>query len=164
MQAASTQEFYRNVRAVVPALRSNEQLRLIHGQTELREDSTTLQSLGILHGSTVFAVIRTVGGSDPRVTMLLSCPEKNIGGVKTPSLRACPHCGALVEHTDACKHMKCPVCSKEFCFICLSKRDTSGGQSQNRWFAALWGQTGWQCGRHNSPCTSAARQTSIPNN
>ena len=75
MQGAWTQEFYRNVRAVTPVLQSNQQLRLIHGQTELRENSTTLQSLGIHHGSTVFAVIRTVGGSDPRVTMLLNCPN-----------------------------------------------------------------------------------------
>ena len=163
MQVASVQEFYRKVQAVTPALKSNQQLRLIHGQSELREGPTTLQDLGIHHGSSVFAVIRTVGGGDPRVTMLLNCPEKNIGGVKSPSLRACPHCGALVEHTDACKHMKCPACSKEFCFICLSKRDTNGRQSQFGWMAFL-GQTGWQCGRYNSPCAPAERQTSIPNN
>ena len=102
---------------MAPALNSNQQLRLILGQTELREDSTTLQSVGIVHGTTVFAVIRTVGGSDPRVQLLLSCPDKSIYGVTTPSTRACVHCGALVQHTDACKQMKCPACSQEFCFI-----------------------------------------------
>ena len=163
MQVASVQEFYRKVQAVAPALKSNQQLRLIQGRNELREGPTTLQDLGIHHGSSVFAVIRTVGGGDPRVTMLLNCPEKNIGGVKSPSLRACPHCGALVEHTDACKHMKCPACSNEFCFIFLSKRDANGRQSQFGWMI-FQGQTGWKCGRYNSPCASAARQTSIPYN
>lgn len=111
------------MRAIAPALNSNQQLRLIHCQTELREDSTTLQSAGINHGTTVFAVIRTVGGSDPCVEILQGCPDKNIYGIATPSTRACVHCGALVQHTEACKQMKCPACSKEFYFICLRKRD-----------------------------------------
>ena len=69
-QLAALSQFYQKVRVVAPALNSNQQLRLILGQTELREDSTTLQAAGIVHAATVFAVIRTVGGSDPRVQML----------------------------------------------------------------------------------------------
>ena len=130
------------MRAVAPALNSNQQLRLILGQIELREDSTTLHSTGIHHGSTVFAVIRTVGGSDPRVQVLQTCPDKNIYSVTTPSTRACVHCGALVQHIEACKQMKCPACSKEFCFICLRKKDVGG----------------YKCGN----CQPAPRQTSIP--
>ena len=123
-------------------LNTNQQLRLIHGQTELREDSTTLQAVGIAHATTVFTVIRTVGGSDPRLQMLQNCPDKNIYGVTTPSTRACVHCGALVQHIEACKQMKCLVCSKEFCFICLRKKDVDG----------------YKCGN----CKPAPRQTSIP--
>jgi len=131
------------------------------GKTDLRENSTeSLLEKDIRHGSTVFAVVRAIGGSDPRVTWLLECKEKAIAGVKTPSLRACPHCGALVEHSADCKHMKCPACGKEFCFICLSKRDDKAG-SGGGWLTFL-GQAGWQCGRYNTPCTSAPRQTNIP--
>lgn len=132
------------------------------GKIELSDYSTqSLQDAGIHHGSTLYTVIRTVGGDDPRIKLLLECKEKVIAGVKTPSMRACPHCGAIVEHTDACKHMKCPACSKEFCFICLSKRDDKGRPGGQGWFA-LFGQTGWQCGRYNAPCASAPRQTNIP--
>ena len=126
MQLATLSQFYQKVRAVAPALNSNQQLRLILGQTELREDSTTLQAAGIVHAATVFAVIRTVGGSDPRVQMLQGCLVKTIYGVTTPSTRACVHCGALVQHTEACKQMKCLACSGEFCFICLRRRTPEG--------------------------------------
>lgn len=161
MQDASILQFYKKVQEIAPALASNEELRLIVGKTELRENSTqSLQDTGIRHGSSVFAVIRTVGGSDPRITWLLECDEKVIAGVRTPSLRACPHCGALVEHSAACKHMKCPACGKEFCFICLSKRDNKPGGGLS--WVPFYGQTGWQCGRYNAPCTPAPRQTNIP--
>ena len=123
-------------------LHGSQRLQLIIGQTYLHDDeSATLQSLGLRHGSTVSAVISMMGGSDPRIKMLLECPNKDIGKVESPSLRACPHCGALVQHTDACKNMKCPACKKDFCFICLNK---SGGYS---------------CGNN---CRPANRQTSIP--
>ena len=142
IQLATLSQFYQKVRAVAPALNSNQQLRLVLGQTELREDSTTLQAAGIVHATTAFAVIRTVGGSDPRVQMLQRCPDKTIYGVTTPSTRACVHCGALVQHTEACKQMKCPACSGEFCFICLRKKDSGG----------------YKCGN----CKPAPRQTNIP--
>ena len=161
MQDGSIGQLFKKVKEVVPTLQCNQQLRLIMGEIDLREDSTqSLQDTGIRHGSSVFAVIRTVGGSDPRITWLLECDEKVIAGVKTPSLRACPYCGALVEHSAACKHMKCPACGKEFCFICLSKRDDKAGGGVS-WFL-FYGQTGWQCGRYNAPCAPAPRQTKIP--
>ena len=41
---------------------------------------------------------------------------------RVPSIRACPTCGKLVEHTGAmCKNIFCPRCSVEFCFVCLAK-------------------------------------------
>ena len=154
-------QFYQKAQEIAPALKGNQELRLLMGKTELREDSTqSLQDIGIRHGSSVYAVVRAKGGSDPRITWLHECEEKVIAGVKTPSLRACPHCGALVEHSAACKHMKCPACSKEFCFICLSKKDDKAGGGLS-WFTSF-GQAGWQCGRYNAPCTPAPRQTNIP--
>lgn len=97
------------------------------------------------NGSSIHIAMRLKGGSDPRVQMLQSCPNKDVIGVSTPSIRACPFCGALVQHIDACKQMNCPACSKEFCFICLKKKEGN-----------------WQCGSWNTKCTPAPRQTSIP--
>ena len=97
------------------------------------------------NGSHVSIMMRQRGGSDPRVQMLQSCPNKDVIGVSTPSIRACPFCGALVQHIDACKQMNCPACSKAFCFICLKKNEG-----------------GWQCGSWNAKCSPAPRQTYIP--
>ena len=161
VQDATIAQFYREAENKFQPLKNDETLRLIMGKTHLSNNSTqSLQDAGIHHGSTVYAVIRFVGGSDPRIQWLLECEETAIAGVKTPALRACPHCGGLVQHTGACKHMKCPACSKEFCFICLSKRDETsrGGLS----WLPLFGQTGWQCGRYNTACAPARRQTKLP--
>ena len=97
------------------------------------------------NGCHVNIMMRVRGGSDPQVQMLQSCPNKDVIGVSTPSIRACPFCGALVQHTDACKQMNCPACSRAFCFICLKKNEG-----------------GWQCGSWNTQCTPAPRQTYIP--
>ena len=97
------------------------------------------------NGCHVSIMMQVRGGSDPRVQMLQSCPNKDVIGVSTPSIRACPFCGALVQHTDACKQMNCPACSRAFCFICLKKNEG-----------------GWQCGSWNTKCTPAPRQTYIP--
>ena len=101
--------------------------------------------VGLSNGSYVYIMIRVRGAGDPRVQMLQSCPNKDVIGVSTPSIRACPFCGALVQHTDACKQMNCPACSRAFCFICLKKNEG-----------------GWQCGSWNTKCTPAPRQTHIP--
>ena len=162
VQDATVAQFYQEAENKLQPLKSNEKLRLIMGKTDLRENSTqSLQDVGIHHGSIVFAVIRVVGGSDPRIQWLLECEETTIAGVKTPLLRACPHCGGLVQHTGACKHMTCPACSKEFCFICLSKRENNTSRGAMSWLSLL-GQTGWQCGRYNTPCAPAPRQTKMP--
>ncbi|XP_007551456.1 protein ariadne-2-like [Poecilia formosa] len=76
---------------------------------------------------------------------LRECPEVQIeltGGVKgCPSVRACPTCGSLIQHTGiGCKNMKCPQCKMSFCFGCL--------------------KTGSCCGL--CPGGIAPRQTSIP--
>lgn len=78
--------------------------------------------------------------------MLRNCPRKTIFGVVgCPSLRACVSCGMMIEHVEACKHMRCR-CGKEFCFICLKLKEPSG----------------WKCGSYNEACTVAAVQTTIP--
>ena len=71
------------------------------------------------------------GGSDcknprcqsdgPKFAKLLSCPMKTIYGRECPSLRACPGCGAIIEHIDACMQMDCMWCKFKFCVICLRK-------------------------------------------
>jgi len=84
-------------------------------------------------------------GIDPRLSTLKQCVKKTVVGVaKVPSIRACPKCGMLIEHTSACKHMVCP-CGAQFCFICLKEK--SG--------------TTWSCGTFNSVCPIASIQTKI---
>ena len=142
LQDATCADLYKGIKEKVPAL-NNAPLRVIDGKKELSDDSTLLTDKTT--NSTFFTVMTQRGGSDPRVQMLQSCPNKDVVGVSTPSIRACPFCGALVQHTDACKHMNCPACSRAFCFICLKKNEG-----------------GWQCGSYNSKCTPAPRQTYIP--
>jgi len=80
---------------------------------------------------------------------LRTCPEKDIKylrGLKAPSLRACPNCGSLIQHADACKHVTCKECKVKFCFVCL--RICYEGSSF--------------CGSYNVQCSVAERQTKIP--
>ena len=126
-----------------------EEVGLITGMKYLNNymhKRITDSEISLSHGSCISIVVTQRGGSDPRVQMLQNCESKDVIGVITPSMRACPYCGALVQHIDACKQMNCPACSKAFCFICLKKND--GG--------------GWQCGNWNTRCTPAPRQTHIP--
>ncbi|KAF3697856.1 hypothetical protein EXN66_Car013537 [Channa argus] len=56
--------------------------------------------------------------------MLKYCPEAiftSVEGVTgCPSVRACPTCGILLQHSNTgCKNTVCPRCTKEFCFVCL---------------------------------------------
>jgi len=136
-------DVFAEVRKKIPV---GEGLILNTGTKELNNCmNDKISSVGLTHMSSVCVVMRQRGGSDPRVQMLQNCSNKDVVGVSTPSIRACPHCGALVQHTDACKHMTCPACSREFCFICLRKKEG-----------------GWQCGSYNSKCSPASRQTYIP--
>ena len=85
------------------------------------------------------------GGEDPRLRTLRDAPLKKVVGVETRGTRACPNCGMLIEHIQACKHMSC-LCGTQFCFICLKMKAGST----------------WSCGVFNSKCTPAPVQTSIP--
>lgn len=86
-------------------------------------------------------------GQDPRLKILKTCPTKTVVGVPMcPDVRACPKCGLLIQHKDACKQMECP-CKQKFCFICLTVANESGR---------------YQCGSWNTKCVVAPRQTTIP--
>uniref|UniRef100_A0A3P9H8W6 RING-type domain-containing protein n=1 Tax=Oryzias latipes TaxID=8090 RepID=A0A3P9H8W6_ORYLA len=55
---------------------------------------------------------------------LRTCPDitfESVGGVKgCPSIRACPTCGSLVQHSSKyCKSIVCARCKVKFCFVCL---------------------------------------------
>uniref|UniRef100_A0A3Q2DUQ2 Probable protein ariadne-2 n=1 Tax=Cyprinodon variegatus TaxID=28743 RepID=A0A3Q2DUQ2_CYPVA len=55
---------------------------------------------------------------------LRECPEIQIqtedGAKGCPSVRACPTCGSLIQHTGiGCENVSCPRCHMEFCFSCL---------------------------------------------
>ena len=78
--------------------------------------------------------------------LIHTAPYKEVIGVRCPSIRLCPKCGCKIEHERDCKHMKCPTCFTEFCFICL--RTKQGGQ--------------WQCGKYRDKCAVAQIQTVIP--
>ncbi|XP_039899509.1 probable E3 ubiquitin-protein ligase ARI8 [Simochromis diagramma] len=83
---------------------------------------------------------------------LKECPDIIFDSVKgvdgCPSVRACPTCGLLLEHSKRhCKSLVCPRCKVKFCFVCLkifTECTTTSGIS--------------------APCSSgvAPRQTSIP--
>ncbi|XP_048018108.1 uncharacterized protein DDB_G0292642-like [Megalobrama amblycephala] len=84
-----------------------------------------------------------LGCSNSDLNMLRDCkmislPLSGDKNIQCPSIRACPDCGMLIEHTGGCKNMVCCNCKRRFCFICLKSS--------------------------NGCCTSgvAPRQTSIP--
>ena len=62
-----------------------------------------------------------------------------------PDTRACIKCGEGINHKEGCKHMTCPSCKEEFCFVCLKKWPCASGH-------AVWGQQ----------CQVAPRQTKLP--
>jgi len=85
-------------------------------------------------------------GAEGDIRTLKECSTKKIGDVEgCPDTRACPKCGLLITHTDACKHMACR-CGCNFCFICLKTQDASGK---------------WQCGSYSAACPIAPRQSTI---
>jgi len=76
--------------------------------------------------------------------ILKECEPKTIGSVSgVPSIRECPKCSQLINHTSACKHIECSLCKEKFCFVCL-KRMVNGA---------------WQCGSSGDVCPIAARQS-----
>lgn len=86
-------------------------------------------------------------GAEGDLETLRKCGTKTIGSVEgCPDTRACPKCGLLISHIDACKHMTCK-CGCNFCFVCLKTPDANGK---------------WQCGSYTAVCPIAARQNTIP--
>lgn len=69
----------------------------------------------------------------------------NISGV--PEIRLCPACGEGIGHKSGCKHMTCPRCTHQFCFVCLKKWPCAGSDED-----------------YNKQCKVAPRQTAIPSN
>ncbi|XP_033727795.1 E3 ubiquitin-protein ligase dbl4-like [Pecten maximus] len=73
----------------------------------------------------------TSKGQTATQEILRTCSSKVMGDFNraSPTVRACPSCSALVEHTSGCKQMTCK-CKHIFCFICLKpwkKKGVSGG-------------------------------------
>src|SRR6185369_5781698 len=68
--------------------------------------------------------------------------SKNINGESKVILaevygnRVCPVCGIGINWREGCKHMCCPSCLTEFCFVCLQQK--------------LNGV--WPCGSFNQEC------------
>ncbi|XP_043087222.1 probable E3 ubiquitin-protein ligase RNF144A-A [Puntigrus tetrazona] len=66
-----------------------------------------------------------LGCSDSDLNMLRDCkmislPHHSDQVIQCPSIRACPDCGMLIEHTlEGCKYVACFNCKISFCFICL---------------------------------------------
>ncbi|XP_072232514.1 uncharacterized protein [Leuresthes tenuis] len=64
------------------------------------------------------------GCSDLSLQTLRTCPDIVFQSVTDvtgcPSMRACPTCGSLLEHSSIeCKNVVCPRCKVQFCFVCL---------------------------------------------
>ena len=71
-----------------------------------------------------------VGCNKDKIDQLQAAPLMEFKDVKqrkvsVPTLRACPQCKSLVEHTSGCNSMTCEYCRFVFCFICLTP--TTGG-------------------------------------
>lgn len=79
--------------------------------------------------------------------ILKDAPQTSVVCIKCPSIRACPNCGAPIEHNEYCKHMKCPKCTTQFCFLCLTVKPP--------------GAQRWPCGHAYFKCKVAPRQTAI---
>ncbi|KAL5014706.1 hypothetical protein ScPMuIL_008976 [Solemya velum] len=80
-----------------------------------------------LEGGTDFCGNDGCASEEETLRILRTCPKKNISGKNCPSKRACPKCGALIEHTSGCPQMICRYCKTEFCFLCL--RVVRGGHT-----------------------------------
>uniref|UniRef100_A0A669F8J5 RBR-type E3 ubiquitin transferase n=1 Tax=Oreochromis niloticus TaxID=8128 RepID=A0A669F8J5_ORENI len=89
------------------------------------------------------------GCCNPSLETLKKCPDITLyedeyecqyGVHVCPSVRACPTCGLLLEHSKKdCPSVDCPRCSVTFCFVCLK-----------------------HSGECFTSCIAAPRQTSIP--
>jgi hypothetical protein len=39
-------------------------------------------------------------------------------GIAAGTIKMCPHCNASGELASGCNYIKCPLCQKEWCWIC----------------------------------------------
>ncbi|KAJ0006290.1 hypothetical protein NQD34_013563 [Periophthalmus magnuspinnatus] len=67
------------------------------------------------------------GCSNKNLELLATCKTIDLpqvrGATNCPSVRACPKCGTIVEHSRKnCKNLICPRCHVEFCFVCLKPK------------------------------------------
>ena len=86
----------------------------------------------------------------PSIPAIKKAPVIKLNGKDVPSRRACPTCGAVVEHSQiGCKFMTCPRCKKEFCFLCLELKSQCLASAPSSWFGT--------CKKDVAP-----RQTEIP--
>ena len=81
------------------------------------------------------------------IQVLLTCKTTTMeySNIDVPDTRACIKCGEGINHKEGCKHMTCPSCQEEFCFVCLKKWPCADG---NR----VYGQK----------CQVAPRQNTLP--
>ena len=86
------------------------------------------------------------------VQLLATCntTKMKYSEVVVPAIRACPKCGEGINHKEGCKHMLCPTCDTEFCFVCLGIRNKATGAWPNA------------CGGYSTSCKVAPRQTTVP--
>ena len=91
----------------------------------------------------VEALLELLATCGPTTAAIKYC---NLSGC--PSVRACPHCGILIEYESQCKHMTCVACNTTFCFICLRLRNEHDG-----------GRYNWSI---SHACPIAPLQTEIP--
>ncbi|XP_020793481.2 E3 ubiquitin-protein ligase RNF19B-like [Boleophthalmus pectinirostris] len=69
------------------------------------------------------------GCSNKNLELLQTCKTIDLpevqGATNCPSVRACPECGIILEHSRKyCKNLICPRCHAEFCFVCLKLKET----------------------------------------
>ncbi|KAL5010145.1 hypothetical protein ScPMuIL_012450 [Solemya velum] len=82
-------------------------------------------------------------------SVLQNCERRTIIDVDgCPSVRACPGCMFVIEYTSdgggICKHMECPTCHTQFCFVCLRVKPE--------------GSLYWPCGGAYEKCIPASVQ------
>jgi len=41
-----------------------------------------------------------------------------IKGIDDKTIKLCPHCSSYGELASGCNYIKCPLCSKEWCWVC----------------------------------------------
>ncbi len=91
---------------------------------------------------------KTKDDTQATLKVLAECETKTIGNaIACPAIRACPHCGKLINHTQDCRRVDCYGCKTTFCFNCLTIRPPTYGNGY------------YNC---SESCSTARRQTVLP--